>query len=292
VLRSDSNADGGGSATPQDEDIPCLANVNILLTALDDLRALDDAQARHVSSCQSCRAKVARMRHLLGDIAAQSAETSPPSPSSREAGPCLGEDLLAQLVDGEHTTERVEHLAHLAVCARCREELTALAALLADNDVAAEVRSVEASTRAAAKGRRRTIGQRAFGVLAAAAVVLLFARPIGERLGVNGHRGPTATPTITASDAPELLSPVENSDVPLTFRWKAVPGSDRYRLTMFDASGQVVYGATVADTILVLPDSVATVPGATYLWKIEARTDVDRWTPSELTEFRIVPRAK
>jgi len=293
VLRSDSNADGGGSATPHDKAISCLANVNILLTALDDLRALDDAQARHVTSCQSCREKVARTRRLLGDIAAQSVEMSPPAPA---AGPCLGESVLAQLVDGEHTNQRVEHLAHLAACARCREELTALAALLADNDVAAEVRSVEASTRATAKGRRLTIGplsrSRALGVLTAAAAVLVFARPIGERLASSGLRG--SHPTITAIDAPELLSPKESSGVPLTFRWSAVPGSDRYRLTMFDASGRVVYGATVTDTILALPDSVAVVPGATYLWKVEARTDVDRWTPSELTELRIVPlpRAK
>jgi len=49
----------------------------------------------------------------------------------------------------------------------------------------------------------------------------------------------------------------------------------------------VVYAAEASDTVVAFPDSVPLVPGAPYLWKVDARTGFDRWEPSELAEFRI-----
>jgi hypothetical protein len=70
-------------------------------------------------------------------------------------------------------------------------------------------------------------------------------------------------------------------------RWAAVDGADRYRVTLFDAGGGVLYESELGDTLTALPDSVELTPGRRYLWKVEARTDFDRWVGSELVEFSI-----
>ena len=38
--------------------------------------------------------------------------------------------------------------------------------------------------------------------------------------------------------------------------------------------------------ILTLPDSITLTQSQPYLWKVEARTGVDRWTSSDLIDFR------
>jgi len=70
-------------------------------------------------------------------------------------------------------------------------------------------------------------------------------------------------------------------------RWSAVAGADRYRVTVFDATGGVVYAAEASDTVVAFPDSVSLTPGASYLWKVDARTSFDRWAASDLAEFRV-----
>ena len=71
-------------------------------------------------------------------------------------------------------------------------------------------------------------------------------------------------------------------------RWSAVPGADRYHVTLFDAGGRLVYEAQLADTAATLPDSVRLVAGQSYLWSVEARIGWDRWSSSPLTEFSVV----
>jgi hypothetical protein len=95
------------------------------------------------------------------------------------------------------------------------------------------------------------------------------------------HRGPT----ITAAGAPRSLSPVGDIATGRSFLWTAVSGSDRYRLTLYDRAGHVLYEAQVGDTTLVLPDSVVLARGIPYVWQVEARTGVDRWTSSDVAEF-------
>ena len=65
-----------------------------------------------------------------------------------------------------------------------------------------------------------------------------------------------------------------------------------YRVVLFDAGGRVLYEAQVADTSAPLPDSVTLVPGRPYLWKVEARTGVARWSASDLVRFSIAPGAR
>jgi hypothetical protein len=70
-------------------------------------------------------------------------------------------------------------------------------------------------------------------------------------------------------------------------RWSHVAGADRYRVTVFDATGGVVFASEASDTVVAFPDSIALVPGAAYLWKVDARTGFDRWAASALIEFSI-----
>ena len=69
--------------------------------------------------------------------------------------------------------------------------------------------------------------------------------------------------------------------------WSTVLGADRYRVTLFDSTGVVVFEAESVDTTVALPESVALPSGRKYLWKVEARTDIGRWSASDLVEFSI-----
>ena len=191
---------------------------------------------------------------------------------------CLDEHTVAALADGALDAERRRRaLAHVATCAHCRRAVASVAAALADGPITHEIDVVE--------GRRRGRGPllRIAVPLAAAATVLLFLwSPGNER--APGHRGPPAPPPATT---PVPRSPVGVVAVVHDLRWSRVAGADRYRVTVFDAAGSVLYAADVSDTLVAFPDSIALVPGASYLWKVDARTGFDRWAASELTEFRV-----
>jgi hypothetical protein len=98
---------------------------------------------------------------------------------------------------------------------------------------------------------------------------------------------PHRAPTITAISSPVPMSPVGIVALAETLRWATVPGADRYRVTLFDDAGGVVYETQTAATVVALPDSVHLTPGRSYLWKVEARTGWGRWSASELVEFSI-----
>ena len=259
--------------------LTCASEADILLLALADDSVPDGVTARHLTRCASCRVRVADIRRVVQGIR-ESSGTAVAGDTE-----CLDEVALAQLVDGVAVAgEREAHLTHLAGCGHCRRQLAGLVQLLADPGVAAEVRSLE-------RLRDRSTPRRKFlagaGLIAAAAVVLVLVRPGSGSHGTDRHRGPT----ITASAAPLPLSPIGDVAAATTLRWTAVPGAERYRLTLFDAAGKLLFETQIADTVTALPDSVAIAPGHLYLWKVEARTAWDRWTSSDLIEFQVGPRA-
>jgi len=174
---------------------------------------------------------------------------------------------------------RASVLPHIASCAYCRAAVASVARALAAPTVAREI--------VAAEGARRRFFRIALP-LAAAAVLLLLTWPPVDIRG-PGHRAP---PPATAT-TPVPLDPIGSVAVADVLRWSAVTGADRYRVTLFDAAGRVVYEARLPDTLAALPDSVVLAPGRTYLWKVEARTGFDRWAASELVEFSVAgPRPR
>jgi len=193
---------------------------------------------------------------------------------------CLPDDVIAALADGSLAPEvRASVLPHVASCARCRGAVASLARALADPAVAREI--------SVFSGRRRWY--RITVPLAAAAVLLLLlSSPAGERS--PAHRGPPPPPPATTPVPRSPLGAVAAVD---DLRWSPVAGADRYRVTVFDATGRVMYASEVSDTVALFPDSVPLVPGASYLWKVDGRTGFDRWAASELAEFKVAgPRRR
>jgi len=197
---------------------------------------------------------------------------------------CLDVHTVAALADGTLDAEtRGRALAHVATCALCRRAVASVAEALAAVPITHEIEIVE--------GRRRRGGpilRIAVPLAAAATVLLLLWSPAADRF--PGHRGPPPPPPATT---PIPRSPVGAVSVAKELRWSHVAGADRYRVTVFDATGGVVLAADVSDTVVAFPDSIVLVPDVSYLWKVDARTGFDRWATSELTEFRIAgPRRR
>jgi hypothetical protein len=88
-------------------------------------------------------------------------------------------------------------------------------------------------------------------------------------------------------EAPTPLAPRVTDTVPVSFRWTSIPDADRYRVSLFDAEGSVLWEGEVAGSTAALPDSVPLTPGTPYLWQVEARMGVGRWSAAPLTEFRL-----
>jgi hypothetical protein len=187
---------------------------------------------------------------------------------------CLPDDVIAALADGSLAPDlRASALPHVASCARCRGAVASVARALADPGVAREV---------SVSSRRRQWYRITVPLAAAAVLLLLLSSPAGERSPV--HRGPPPPPPATTPVPRSPLGAVAAVD---DLRWSPVAGADRYRVTVFDATGRVMYASEVSDTVVLFPDSVLLVPGAAYLWKVDARTGFDRWAGSELVEFRV-----
>ena len=72
--------------------------------------------------------------------------------------------------------------------------------------------------------------------------------------------------------------------------WSEVRGANRYRVTLYDSAGLVLWEVATTDTLATLPASIALRHDARYFWRVRARTGFDRWTESSLVEFRIVDR--
>jgi hypothetical protein len=198
--------------------------------------------------------------------------------STRATPECLDDPTLAALAEGAlDAGARAAALPHLATCARCRGVVASVARSLGDAAVAREVAAVEGRS-----GRRLL----RFGLPAAAAAILLavaLPRWVDDMRG--GHRGPPGQGTL----APHPVAPVGTVANATALRWTAVTGANRYRITLFDATGRVVYETQLADTVATLPDSITLVPGRPYLWIVEARVGWDRWSSSELVQFSIAP---
>jgi hypothetical protein len=188
---------------------------------------------------------------------------------------CLDEDSVAALAEGTlDDPARARTLPHLAECARCRTAVASVSRALGDPAVAREIATLG--------GGRRRFFQIAVPV-AAAAVILLIVMPAPQSDVAPPHRAPT----ITAVSSPVLVSPVGIVGGAETLQWSPVAGADRYRTTLFDDTGAVVYETQTGSTAVALPESVHLAPGRSYLWKVEARTGWGRWSASELIEFSI-----
>jgi len=204
------------------------------------------------------------------------------APAQAPTPECLDDDTIAALAEGNlDPATRTAVLPHVAGCARCRTAVASVARALADPGLASEVAALGGTRR----GRPLRLGWIALPLAAAAGLVLLLSRPRPPEDDGTLHRAPT----ITATPAPAPVSPVGAVAEARRLVWMTAPAADRYRVTLFDREGLVVYETELVDTTASLPDSVRVAPGRLYLWKVEARTGIGRWTGSELVEFSLPP---
>jgi hypothetical protein len=191
-------------------------------------------------------------------------------------GECLDPELVAALAEGSLQADaRARALRHVAGCASCRRAVASVADALDDGPITHEIEVID--------GRRRRTGpflRTAAPWAAAAAILLLLWSPSGEDSAT--HRAGDG-----AGQSPVPRGPVGMVADARVFDWSRVPGSDLYRVTVFNAAGAVIYETQGSDTTLALPDSVRLEDRQPYLWKVQARTGWDRWTSSELVEFTI-----
>ena len=172
---------------------------------------------------------------------------------------------VAAFVDGEvEPGERRRIQAHLASCADCRAEV---------GEVGRVVR--------ASPGMRRT---RAWipPLAAAAAVAHISLVPRGPD-GPEPVRHRDQAATVTA--APRPIAPVGKVDSVPVLLWSAVPMADRYRISLFDSAGIVVWEHQTTDTAVPVPASVTFRRGSPYYWRVESHSGFDRWAESDLVEF-------
>lgn len=151
--------------------------------------------------------------------------------------------------------------------------MASVARAIADPGIAREVATIRGI-------HRRTVYRIALPLAAAAALLLVFSWPRNREGG--GHRG---EPPVASTPNPIAPVGVVASGSPL--QWTAVAGADRYRVTLSDPSGRLLYETQVTDTVVSLPDSIVLVPGRSYVWLVEARTGFDRWSTSRLVEFSV-----
>jgi len=206
--------------------------------------------------------------------------TLEPTTAAAASPDCLGDDAIASLADGTiDATGRAAALPHLGACARCRGAVASVARTLS-------VPEVSRTSRLAAGAFPRGWYRAAFPI-AAGVGLLVLVRPWDNReRAPNRHRAPT----IEAGEAPRGVFPVDTVDLAKELRWTSVAGADRYRVTLFDASGQVLYERQVADTFTTIPDSLRLSPANEYLWKVDARTGFDRWVTSVFFRFSLQVR--
>ena len=235
--------------------------------------------AGHLRDCPVCRAEVSRLRLNASLLRATAHSEAAATPE------CLDDNTIAIMASGDATgDDRAIGVKHMAMCAACRRRVASVARALADPAVAREIVAADQSTK-----RSRLRSRTLIPLAAAAAAVLLFVvSPRRSDEGVVSHRAPT----LTAGAVPTLIFPVGTVSRADTLRWAAVDGADRYRVTLFDAAGNVVHEAQLSETAAALPDAIQLAAGRPYLWKVEARTAFDRWSASDLVEFSLVPRGR
>lgn len=246
----------------------CPSEVRLLRLAMAPDSAGDIAT--HVGTCLRCQHEIAELRTAIAGIGLA---TFP----AQAVTACLPDDAIGALAEGGQGS--AIEVAHLATCGSCAERLASVSRILAHEDVADVARSVRAPGGAAWR-RGWLAGASAVAAAALMIVVVRTAR----------HPEPEAAlreEPMALIATPRPVQPVGAVERVETLSWRSVPGATRYRITLFTQDGVTAWTEGTADTALTLPLGVRLAPNAVYYWKVEARTDWDRWSSSELIEVRI-----
>lgn len=174
--------------------------------------------------------------------------------------------------------------SHYLTCARCQDELRLAAAI---RDVLPELREAAqapdvspAAETGRWYGRRFRVGAVAAAIAAVLVGVVLVQPPRRESLQ---HREPAPE----TANVPGAEAPIGEVRTVVEFRWAPVASADLYRVTLYNATGDVIWQVDTREIHVAPADMVRLEPGASYLWQVDARVGWDRWVNSELVRFRI-----
>ncbi|UCG76441.1 MAG: zf-HC2 domain-containing protein [Gemmatimonadota bacterium] len=200
-----------------------------------------------------------------------------------------GDVISRYVTDGLPPNEVEAFEAHLLTCEYCQTEVRLALALQEEL-----MRSLPARNRVPVAVRstgRRWIAGVGTAVAAAAAVWLVVAYPQGaaNTQGTDVHRAPSGSDVSTVTVAPAPLSPVGPTTRPTDLVWSRVLGADRYRASLLDSAGDLMWESETVDTTARLPSALKLTPGDRYFWKVDARVDFDRWLKSDVVEFSPMP---
>lgn len=260
----------------------CPGDHEKILWLLDELQGNDRARvADHIDSCHRCAEDLASLRR-----AAELLEAHERIGELEEDATCLDDVALAAWVDGSLGPEsRASVLSHVSDCPRCRQAAASLVKALRSDPVAAAIRETErfdVPARALERRRKYRLGAVAV-VIAAVLAGIVFLRPTDLEIEEAAHRETVGG----AISLPQPIAPLGELEAVNAFTWSPVSGADRYRLTVFDDEGTVVWEAETEDTRLAVPATVRFESGAQFFWKVVARLGFDRWVDSELVSFTI-----
>lgn len=170
-------------------------------------------------------------------------------PGGDDSGHLSDTQLAAFLDRGLAPVARRHVEEHLAGCPECRAHIVAAGDLLAHD--------------------RRPRRSLLVGSLVAAAALLL-AVGLTARSGQRGIRQPVVRAAGTDARLVAYGPMGETSSRAIRFVWGRAPDAVTYRLSVTRADGVAVWSRSVADTVAVLPDSVALGPGQSYFWVADA----------------------
>ena len=125
------------------------------------------------------------------------------------------------------------------------------------------------------------------GIGAAAVLSFLLLRPSSVDDLSSGSE--LREPPITVAGAPTLISPRGRVAAAPALVWSHVPRAQRYAVRLYDSSGSVLWESETTDTVAAVPPIVRLAGGATYFWKVEAKTGRNRWVASDIVQFTVVP---
>jgi hypothetical protein len=173
------------------------------------------------------------------------------------ADDCVSPEELLALVRRQGSEQRrLELLDHVMGCKACHQEFELLRAL------------ESAGARSSESALPRSIGRR-WTPLALAASLLLA---VGVGLMVR-NRSQAGDETRAGGHGLVLLAPPTEirPAASVTFAWRPLAGSDRYRLELLDSKGGIVLSQLTPDTVLSIPGRRLS-PGATYRWWVRDAT--------------------
>ena len=197
----------------------------------------------------------------------------------------LTAERVASYLDGYlTTTERDAALAHFAVCADCRREMSGARRVLATSPSV-----VSRSVRAARTWRRLLV---VIPVALAAALAFAVVTPmLREQTAANGvTRGPDRFPRSDVVAPLATVSPANGAAFVTGrdgFVWRAASGDAEYRLTVMDGTGGIVWSKSTGDTSATFPADVSLTRGQEYFWSVDALLADGHSTTTRIHHFSI-----